>query len=359
MKVAIVGCGKIAEAHVMSLRLLGYDVALAVSRRIDQAKVFAEKWNIGLYHDSLQAELLENIDVVHICTPPLSHFDLVKQCLNAGKHVLCEKPLCLSKEQAWQLTVLARRKQLVNAINFNNRFYAACKHAADIVRHKSFGQARVIQCSYHQEFDALPGEYSWRHDKQGSGHLRTTSEIGSHAIDLIRNWTGLEIVALSASFACFEPVVHVKDGIRYKQPKPGSLVKQLETEDAAVVSLKFSNGAIGNLLLSEVSHGRTNNLKLEVVGERQSVWWESESPYHLHTAQKQHGINTSVFAFSQNLNETITHLIEQVYQHIVSGNHLVSYPSFYDGYVNAQICEAIYDSAISDGKWVEMEQVEL
>jgi predicted dehydrogenase len=356
MNIAIIGCGLIAELHAKSLRAIGQSVDWVVDRNIDNAKTFAKKWDVRNYGDSLTDDLLDSVDSVHICTPPTVHYELVKECLLKGKHVICEKPLCLTKEESEELMILASEKNVVNAVNFNVRYYDACEKARVVISQEDFGKPLLIQCSYQQEFHALPETYSWRYRPEISGHLRATTEIGSHAIDLIRYWTGLTVTEVSAHFGCFNPVRHLVDGVMYGEEKDNSMPVNISSEDAAIISLRFSNGAIGNIVLSEVSHGRNNSIKLEVVGDNKSVWWESETPYHLNIARKNAGITSSINAFSQNFSDTIGQFIEQVYQDIHFDKREGYYPDFKDGFINSLICDAIYKSANNNASWVQLEE---
>ncbi|MEH6593169.1 MAG: Gfo/Idh/MocA family oxidoreductase [Halioglobus sp.] len=355
MNIAIVGCGGIAEIHAQSIRSLGHTVTVAVGRTLGSAKAFSKRWDVARYSDVLSEELMRDVDCVHICTPPGSHYELIERCLRLKKHVICEKPLCLSKDQSRELMHLANSMGLVNAVNFNVRYYDACRQAKELIRQNSFGRSLLVQCSYQQEFHALPADYSWRYKPEQAGYLRATTEIGSHCIDLIRNWTGLEITSLSANFGCFDPIRHLGKDVMHREPVEGSIPINVSSEDAAIISLGFDNGAIGSILLSEIAHGRNNCIKLEVTGESQSVWWDSEIPYHLNVAKKGTGINTSVNAFSQNFSDTVTLFIGQVYDNIMSGSGQNSYPDFRDGFINALICDAIYESAQNNAQWVQVE----
>lgn len=354
MNIAIIGCGAIAELHVKSLRAINHKVSWVIDRNIKHAERFANKWSCTHFGTELTDEVLDEVDCVHICTPPTIHYELVKRCLLKGKHVICEKPLCLSKEQSKELMLLAQANKLVNAVNFNVRYYDACHKAKALIEHADFGQTRLIQSSYHQEFHALPEAYSWRYKPEVSGHLRATTEIGSHLIDLIRFWTGLSVLEVSAHFGCFNPERHLLNNVMYQEQRENSTPVRVSSEDAAIISLKFDNGAIGSIVLSEVSHGRNNSIKLEVVGDKQSVWWESEMPYHLNNASKGCGVTTSVNAFSQNFSDTIAQFIEAVYRDIQLGVTDGDYPNFNDGYINALICDAIAQSAQNNASWVRV-----
>ena len=239
------------------------------------------------------------------------------------------------------------------AVNFNVRYHEACQRGRKIVATPGFGAPRLIHGSYLQEFHILPAQYMWRYIPEFGGLMRAVTEIGSHWIDLVRFWTGLEITAVSASFGCFHKDRYKKDGMMFAAPQPGSEHIIVESEDAAVVSLQFSNGAIGSLLLSEVSHGRSNCIKIEISSDENSVWWCSETPYQIYTAQQFKGVTSVTNAFGGGFPDTFSSFFEEVYTSLQIGK-AGNYPSFYDGYQNAAVCEAIYRSAKNHSEWTEV-----
>lgn len=133
MKVAIVGCGNIAATHAKALIQQKQEIVLAVGRDQSKAKAFAETWNIPSHSNQFTDALASGVDCIHICTPPAMHYDMAKAALLAGKHVVCEKPLCLNSEQARELYQLAQEKGLLAAVNFNVRYHEACQRGRKIV----------------------------------------------------------------------------------------------------------------------------------------------------------------------------------------------------------------------------------
>ncbi len=266
MRTAIVGCGFIGNVHAQAVRELGHTLALVVDSSEQKARDFAGHWKVDHYGVDFSRALDDEIQCIHICTPPALHYSMAKDALLAGKHVICEKPLCLNPEEGKELLKIAQENHLVNAVNFNVRFHDACRPARDYISSPDFGKICLIHGSYLQEFHALPGEYSWRYKPEFAGQMRATTEIGSHWIDLARYWTGLEIAEVSADFGKFAPDRFIEDGLMIAEPIGKSKHLRVESEDAASISIRFSNGAIGNLLLSEVSHGRNNLLSIEVTG---------------------------------------------------------------------------------------------
>lgn len=356
MKVAIIGAGFIAGTHAQELSNLGHEVVVAVGTDRYRTENFTKQWGIKKASIDYRDALLPDIDVVHICTPPTLHYELVKEALNKGKHVICEKPLTLDPAEAKELMHLANSKSLVNGVNFNVRFHDACSRIKDIIQSEEFGNVNLIHGSYLQEFHILPADYSWRYQEELAGPMRATSEIGSHFIDLTCYLTGLEIVEVSANYGKFNPTRYLKEGNMYEKEKEGSQKITVNSDDCAVVSLRFSNGAIGNMLLSEVSHGRNNKLSIEVSGPKKSIWWNTENPYSVKEAGKFTGITTHTNAFGGGFPSTFKNFFIAVYKDINSGkiSDSPNYPTFKDGYINVAVCNAIFESANKNSEWVEV-----
>lgn len=357
MKVAIIGAGHIAGVHVQELIDLGHEIVLAIGTDLSRTEKFTSKWGIERASIDFNDALSEDIHVVHICTPPTAHYDIVKAALENDKHVICEKPLTLDPKEARELMILADEKGLVNAVNFNVRFHDACLKMKSYIGSEEFGSVNLIHGSYLQEFHVLPADYSWRYKEELAGPMRATSEIGSHFIDLARYLTGLDIVEVSANYGKFNPTRYLKDNIMYGDEQEDSKEVFIASDDAAVVSLRFSNGAIGNMLLSEVSHGRNNKLSMEISSGKKSIWWDTENPYNISSASKFTGVNSETNAFGGGFPSTFKSFFKEVYKDIESGKVSDSpkYPTFKDGYINASVCNAIYRSAGDNSKWVEVE----
>lgn len=356
MRTAILGCGLIAAVHAQALKELGHQLTVVVGSNLKSAEKFAVQFGIDRFGDDIEAVLARDIDCVHICTPPVLHYEMAKAVISAGKHVVCEKPMCLDPDEAKELMLLAEEKKLVGAVNFNVRFYDACKKARELIADPDFGNVCIVHGSYLQEYHTLPEEYTWRYKPELAGKMRAVTEIGSHWIDLARYWTGMEIEEVSADFGRFAPVRYVADGVMYADKKENSRKIAVPSEDAAAISIRFSKGAIGNVFLSEVSHGRNNYVSIEVSGTKQSVWWNSESPYHLNSSKKNCGINTQINSFGGGYQSTFNSFFKEAYIDIERGkpSDKPSYPTFKDGYINSAICEAIYESANNNSAWIKV-----
>lgn len=359
MRTAIIGTGFVAGLHAQALRALGHEISAVVNPNLEKAQQFAEQWEAEQSFSSVKTALEKSqVDSVHICTPPVSHADVLETCLAANVHLFCEKPLTVDAEQARKISNLAQKKNLVAAVNFNNRFYGVSQLAKDTIASNDFGAPLFIHGRYLQEFHALPDVYSWRYQPEVAGPMRAVTEIGSHWIDLVRFWTGLEIQSVSATFGCLQPDRQLQNGV---MRRPGSAPNlHIHTEDTASISLHFSNGAVGHVLLSEVSHGRVNQLQLEVSSATDSIWWDSEHPYQLHQAQKNAGVQTQTLPFGQGFLGTFHDAMAAFYADAERGAMPACprYATFADGAINAIICDAICQSAKHDSAWVMVESNE-
>ncbi|MGL5514798.1 MAG: Gfo/Idh/MocA family protein, partial [Sporomusa sp.] len=315
------------------------------------------KYGATQYSTNSNDILNSDVDCVHVCTPPNLHYEQIAELLNRGFNVLCEKPLCFENDQAKELCRLAKEKNCLNAIDFNVRFHIGLDEAKSVINSEDFGSIRLIHGSYLQEFNAFPAPLSWRYDKKLAGNMRAMTEIGSHWTDLAQYMSGKKIKALSAQFANFTPERDLKDGMMYEKgsiPKADSVT--IDNEDAVVLNLMFEDGVIGSCVLSEVSAGRINRLKLEITGSRKSIWWNSEDNNVVNIGKKNEGINTYVYPFGNGFGDTLGYLFDAFYVDIKRGyaDENPPYPTLYDGMLNVLICNAAYESATNGGKWIEI-----
>lgn len=349
MKSILVGCGQIAVTHLETIRELGHTVEWVVGRNPQKTEAFAKQHGIPHFTVDLKEALQSDADAAHICTPPTQHYQAVRDCLEAGKHVICEKPLTLSVEEAEQLALIAKCSSRVTAVNCNVRFYPANREAASQIREGKIGRPLVLFGSYLQEFHAPPHEDGWRFDPAMAGDQRAISEIGTHWIDLAYAWTGLKAVEVAASLGNWYPVRYRKDGKLFAEPE-GDPVR-VETEDAAAITIRFENGAIGTLMLSEVSHGHFNDLSIEVSGSDGSCRWEELHPNELLHAED--GCMKINDLGQIERGETFINLFREAYA-AMEGKPHADYPTFDDGVYLAKVCQAIRKSGVT-GEWTKVQ----
>lgn len=352
MGAAIVGAGFAAEVHVKALHSCGISIVAVIDKNVERAKEFAKRWGIPKYGESY--ELADEADVIHICTPPTIHGEVIRYFLEKGKHILCEKPLCLNRKEAEELESLAKESGKQCGLVFNVRYHMACQKAKEQITTGKFGRVLLVHGQYMQEFSALPAQYDWRYNPDIAGRSRTVTEIGTHWMDLVQFLSGEKVSEVSARFGCFFQKRKLKDGMTYKYDEnvEGTLV-EVDSEDAAIVHMTFENGALGNVVLSGVSCGRGNHLSFEITCENGNIWWNEEENNVLYSAKKGEGIHKEIFAFGNGFSDTFGSLMEDFYQSVESGKK-GEFPSFEDGAQVCRICEAICDSAENKSIWMHV-----
>lgn len=355
MKAAIWGCGNIAETHAQAIKAMGVELAAVVDVNADRAQSFAAQFQAANFGTNAALLFAPEIDVVHVCTPPNLHYEMVMQLLQHSKHVLCEKPLCFENKQAQEIADLAKQQGCICAINFNVRFHMACQKAKQIVNDAGFGPVMLVHGNYLQEFNAFPAPLDWRYNPQLAGKMRAVTEIGSHWVDIAQYISGKKIEAVSAIFGKYNPTRKLDNNLMYPVGKhEGGEIIEVVSEDTACINLQFANGAIGTVALSEISQGRINRITLEVTGENKNLWWNSEDNNILHTAVKGGGVNTEVFGFGNGFGDTFRSLVQHYYTAVQKGVVPQSplYPDFYEGAAIVKICNAILESSVASGQWV-------
>ncbi len=234
LNIALVGIGFIGEEHVEAIRRtnLGRVVAL-VGRDLEKTRRKALMLGVDKVYDDIHYVLEDKeIQVVHICTPNLLHYPMVKKALEAGKHVVCEKPLTMTSEEARELVSIAEQKNLINAIHFNIRYYPLIRHAKAVIQKGEIGRVYAVTGSYLQDWLVKDTDYSWRLEASKSGETRAVGDIGTHWMDLVEYVTGLKITEVNADMGTFLS--------KRKKPKKGIETwsgKLLKNDDYEIVDI--------------------------------------------------------------------------------------------------------------------------
>lgn len=366
---AILGAGFISHSHAEALRYCGIQICAVVDSSEPAAKAFAEKWGIRTYGTEEKLLFSDEITSVHICTPPHTHYAIAKKLLRAGKHVLCEKPLCLDPAEAAELAELADSLGLTCGINLNVRFHQMSERIKSLVQSSSFGPLRLIHGQYLQQFHLLPCPYGWRYRPEMAGPMRAVTEIGTHWFDIIQYITGEKITEVSALFGNFRPRRILTDGMMYPETTAGSSAEDgtkcpgnpretdskitVSSEDAALITFRLSNGAIGSVTLSEVSHGYSNYLSYEITGDHMTAGWNSQQMNEMYFSSGDGRKTVECDGFGNGFNDSFRRLIQSFY--FDSGNTgLPECPSFREGAEIVRLCLAVYESAVKNGGWVHI-----
>ncbi|HEY6953335.1 MAG TPA: Gfo/Idh/MocA family oxidoreductase [Bacteroidota bacterium] len=381
-KSAIIGTGFIGPAHLEALRRIGgVEVVALASLEGEKAARLAAQFGIPKVSANWKDIIADkDIEVIHNCTPNSLHFEINKAALLAGKHVVCEKPLTVNAKQSEELVQLARKARTVNAVVFNYRFYPLVQHAREMVLSGEVGTIHLVHGHYLQDWLFHPTDFNWRLSTKVGGQSRAFADIGLHWCDLIQFITNLKIRSVCAD----SMTVHKTrlrpntslDTFQEEQTKKTSKSEEIriDTEDATSVLLRFENGAMGSLTVSQVSAGRKNWQWFEIDGSKKSLSWNQEDPNELWIGHRDKG-NETIAKDPSLLNasgrrtahypgghpegypDVLKNLFSEVYEFIRSGQDPrksnVSFPTFAEGHRGTMLIEAILKSSKTK-RWVNV-----
>ena len=371
VRAAVVGTGFVAELHVDALRRLGVEVAGVVGSSPERARSKA----LAPAYESLDAALADDVGVVHVTTPNHLHHAQVSAAFAAGKHVVCEKPLATTSAESAELLELARRSGLVHCTNFNIRFYPIVQQLRALVRDGALGSLWNVHGGYLQDWLALPTDWNWRLEPEKGGELRAVGDIGSHWLDLVEFVTGLRVVELAADLATAIPVRQRPAGEVETFAAADDVERvdtEMRTEDLANVLLRFDGGARGSMVVSQVSSGRRNSLRLELDCSLGAAAWDAERQEELwlgHRGRPNEVLlrDPSQFApeaarrtalpagHAEGFADTFRELYRAVYAAVAAGGtpDEPDYPTFEDGHRAQLLGEAIAASS-RERRWLEV-----
>lgn len=293
---------------------------------------------------------------------------MAKAALLAGKHVVCEKPLATTVEEAKELVTLAKRHNRVHAVNFNLRYYPLVRQMKRMREKGDLGSVYSVVGSYLQDWLFYATDYNWRLEPDKSGDSKAIADIGSHLIDLIEYITGLSIVQVMADFS----TVHKtrKKPLKPVETYSGKLLAPADyqdvpiaTEDYASVLLRFNNGSKGVVTVSQVAAGRKNRCSLEISGANQTLSWNSENPNDLWIGKRNEPnalmIRDPAFVdpevrsiisypggHNEGFGDTSKQLFKEIYEAVRADAPPTkpSYPTFEDGLRELILCDKIVES---------------
>src|SRR5215204_4565464 len=283
LRVAIAGSGFIGRVHARSARLAGaHLVGIAASSR-ESARAAASELGADRAFDSAEDLVRDpDVDVVHICTPNHLHVPLSEAALAAGKHVVCEKPLASDSSAARHLLDLAAETGLLTGVPFVYRYYPTVREARERVGSGQTGPIRLLHGTYLQDWLLRPDDANWRVDERLGGPSRAFADIGSHWCDLAEFVSGHRIARLSASLLTAVPERISEAGRHaFSSGGDGGEARPVTTEDAAVVQFETDGGAVGSVVVSQVSAGRKNRLWMELDGAEEALAFDQEHPEEL------------------------------------------------------------------------------
>ena len=384
IKAGVIGTGFIGPVHIEALRRVeGVQVEAIASIETDKAVKIAEGFSIPKCYKSWE-ELIndDEIQIVHNCTPNSLHFEINKAAILAGKHIISEKPLTIDSIESAELIKLAREKKVVNAINFNYRFYPLIQHSKRMFEKGEMGEVYLIHGNYLQDWLYYKTDYNWRLESKVSGKSRAVADIGSHWCDLVQFITGLKIKKVFANLTTIhEKRKRPKQSVETFKSKEELFSEHeeitIDTEDVGSVLLKFDNGSQGNFTVSQVSAGRKNHFWFEIDAGKKAIAWNQEEPNKLWVGYREKGNEIIIKDPSLLYDEAKKYahypgghpegypdgpknLFINVYNFIREGRDPVKdhkdFPTFEDGHRENKIVEAIMKSN-SEEKWIEVDEL--
>jgi len=374
----VIGSGFIGTVHIEALRRIGVQVRGLLGSSPERATERAKK--IGLPRGYLSLDELlddDSVEVVHVTSPNNMHFPQVKQILAAGRHVVCEKPLAMDATQSAELVRLAHESGKVAAVNFNIRFYPLNQHLRAAVADGAVGDVRLITGRYFQDWLLLDTDWNWRLEPEVGGKLRAVGDIGSHWLDLTSFVTGRHVTEVMADLTTFIKVRHMPTGpveTFSLERAADTTEREIKTEDAALILLRYDNGARGQMAVSQISAGHKNSLQYEIDGSAGAAAWDSEKPDELWLGYR--GRPNEVLARDaalmteagraaaalpaghvEGFADTFAALFRAVYADVSNGTMRDNppYATFADGHEEMLVGDAIAESAVAQ-RWVHVQR---
>jgi predicted dehydrogenase len=379
----VVGAGFIAPTHVEALRRLGIEVRALVGDGLEEAAAVAAALGIPQAFGTIDEALeTSGADVYHLAVPNVLHAPYARRVLEAGHHVICEKPLALTSAESAELAALAARSRKVAAVSYNLRFYPMAREAKERIAAGGLGKVHGVHGTYLQDWLLYDTDWNWRLDPEKGGALRAVSDIGTHWLDLVSWAAGLTVTQVFAQFSVVHPVRRRSPGgaqqtysFGTKRDSPDTEDVRVKTEDQAAILARFDNGALGSLFVSQVSAGRKNALSFQIDGSAGSLSWNSEEPNRLWLGHRDRPneildkvpalLTAPAAALAQypgghqeGYPDTFRQFFRSVYSYIADGDFTAprDFPTFEDGHHEMTSCDAILKSA-GTGVWVDLAPV--
>jgi predicted dehydrogenase len=375
---AVIGTGFIGTVHVQALRRLGVQVRGVLGSSPERGAARAAE--IGVAHayatlDDLLAD--DSVDVVHVTTPNHAHYEQVKAILAAGKNVVCEKPLAMTSEQSAEMVEIAKASGKLAAVCYNIRFYPLNQQAHAMVRAGELGDIRFVTGHYHQDWLAKPTDWNWRLESEMGGALRSVGDIGTHWVDLTGFVTGLKPQAVMAELATFLPERQKPTGPveTFSSAAGATETVPIATDDAAMIVIRYENGARGVMSTSQVNMGRKNSLHWDVAGAKASAAWDSETPDHLFIGHRDAPNQVLMRDFTlmnekgtaaaslppghvEGFADSFFAFFRAVYSDVAAGGRQdgSTWATFEDGHLEMVFCDAVLRSA-QEGRWVRLDEI--
>jgi predicted dehydrogenase len=354
VRAGIIGPQGIGTVHCAALRRIGVEVAAIAASGEASARRHAARLGVSKYFAD-PSDLIHSpdIDTVHICTPNALHAPMCRAAFAAGKHVICEKPLATSLEDAHDLLRLAGKSGVVNAVCYVYRYFTMPRLLRKWAAEGKLGRVHLMHGSFLlDEILTQADPRHWMLDPTAIGPSLSLADIGVHWWDLLEFVSGRRVVE----------VVCAKQNVQGSDPR---------SDDSDAVIMRMEGGAIANAVIGQTAPGHTNSLSLALVGTLASAAWTQESADTLwfgplarpaevilrtHLAENQRDDQTPGIPEGgvQDVEDAFAHMMADIYAPIFEGRYEGAYPSFADGVRGMEILTAVLKSA-AEHRWIAIE----
>jgi len=375
IKTAIFGTGFMGRVHLEAVRRVEAVQAAAIAGRNETAaRKLGDAFSIPSVNDYREVLRDPAVDAVHICTPNAQHFSMAKDALQAGKHVICEKPLTTTAAEAEELVELAAKKGVRNCTCHNLRYYPMVQQMRRMRGAGDLGDILVLQGTYSQDWLLYDTDWNWRVETKAGGASRCMADIGSHWFDMAEHITGMRVTSLCADLQTFHPMrkqpKHSVETFANKLMGPEDYIETpVDTEDFGAVVFRMGGRTRGAMTASQVSAGRKNGLSIEIYGTKSSVAWNQERPDELWQGNRD--VANEIYikdpsllkpgarsyadlpgGHSEGYDDTFKQVFRRFYASIGKGDP-PEYPQFVDGLRQMRILNSVLESNQKRG-WVDV-----
>jgi predicted dehydrogenase len=362
--IAIIGTGMIGAVHRRAALLAGAEIRGVAASSPQRARDVAQAWNVPrAYRDIEEVVADPQVQVVHVCTPNHLHRPMAQAALEAGKHVVCEKPLATTLEDARALASLAAAGGLVATVPFVYRYHPVVREARARIADGELGPLHLIHGSYLQDWLLDPASNNWRVDPALGGASRVFADIGSHWCDLVEWVSGERFTEVSAAFDTVIAERSTGTGQSFTTAVAGSAMQPVSSEDVAAAMFRTGAGTLASLTVSQVSAGRHNRLWFEIDGARASVAFNQEDAERLWIGRpdqreetfvrgpgggsaEQRRLSVLPAGHAQGYGHCFEAFVADTY-HAIDGERPQGLPTFEDGLRSALIVDRVIASARS------------
>jgi predicted dehydrogenase len=377
----LVGPGFVGVHHIDAVRRLGFVDVVAVAGSSEQsARRKADALGIAKAYGSYEALIADpDVHVVHNTTPNYLHGPVIDAVLAKRKHIVSDKPLATTADEARRLWNAARSAGVVHAVTFNYRGNPLVQQAREMIAAGEIGPVHYVHGAYLQDWLLEPTDFSWRLEPEKGGESSAVADIGSHWADLVQHVVGQRITAVLADLTTVI-ATRLKPESTTEAFATGTTAKRepfaMRSEDLATILVRFAGGVKGCVSVGQVCAGHKNDLWFEANGRRASIRWFQERQNDLWIGRREAAnamlpkdpslIGSVARSYAQlpgghqeGWADAFCNVMRDIYRTIADGGSMASklppaFATFEDGYRAACLVDAVLESHRRGGVWTEV-----